>query len=270
MPLYKFLFLASRNIPQEPWTTYFHFSNGLFSQSWLWFLPVLFLLDIVYLAISRTGIDLSGMGLKAAVSAAGLLGFAYLVFMYALGAEGWTKNALINFQNERLLLYFLVFLLGALCFKIQAFSSSVIPKKLALVLLCLMGPIVYTYLRLQERSFSDPGVSTFSELVDALLNRSMLLLSMAGLLFLSIIVFRLFGDGQGRLGRELSRSSYGVYVIHVVVLGGIAWALLDTALPSLLKFFFLAVFTYVACNVIVYVYRTVLKPKIVLFKEDRS
>ena len=86
---------------------------------------------------------------------------------------------------------------------------------------------------------------------------------MAGLLFLSVTAFRLFGSGQGRLARELSRSSYGVYVIHVIVLGAIAWAMLDLALPSLPKFFLLTVFTYTACNLIVYVYRTVIKPKLI-------
>ena len=29
MPLYKVIFLYSRNLHQESWTTYFHFSNGL-------------------------------------------------------------------------------------------------------------------------------------------------------------------------------------------------------------------------------------------------
>ncbi len=38
IPLYKVIFLASRNLPQENWITYFHFSNGFTiesGQSWL-------------------------------------------------------------------------------------------------------------------------------------------------------------------------------------------------------------------------------------------
>ncbi|UCF05238.1 MAG: acyltransferase family protein [bacterium] len=33
MPLYKIIFLYSRNLPQQSWTTYFHWNNGIFSQS---------------------------------------------------------------------------------------------------------------------------------------------------------------------------------------------------------------------------------------------
>jgi hypothetical protein len=38
--------------------------------------------------------------------------------------------------------------------------------------------------------------------------------------------------------------------------------MLDTAMPSVLKYLILTVSTYIVCNVIVYAYRTVIKPKI--------
>jgi len=262
MPLYKFLFLYSRNIPQESWTTYFHFSNGIFSQSWLWFLPVLFLLDVLYLVFSKAKIDLSRIGLKNAVLAATLIGFAYLVCMYVLDAEGWTKIAWINFQNERLLIYFMIFLLGSLCHKLGAFELKGTSKKLYLVLLCTAGIPVYLYIRFYENSLLRPGRHVVSELTDAMVIRSALLLSMFCLLFVAINTFRYYLNRQGRIGRELSRSSYGVYIIHVIVLGGIAWAMLNTAIPSLLKYVILTVTTYAACNLIVYFYRTVIKSKI--------
>ena len=64
IPLYKIIFLYSRNLPQESWTTYFHWSNGIWSQNWLWFLPVLFLFDILYLLFSRANINISSIALK--------------------------------------------------------------------------------------------------------------------------------------------------------------------------------------------------------------
>ncbi len=268
MPLYKFIFLYSRNIPQEHWTTYFHFSNGIFSQSWLWFLPVLFLFDMLYLIVSQTRIDLSGIGLKVAVLAAALSGFAYLVCMYILDAGGWTKTVLMDFQNERLLIYFLVFLLGALCRKINAFGSNGISKKLFFGLLCSTWLPVYIYLSFYENSLLNPGTYFLSKPADAIVIRSTLLLSMAGLLFVTINTFRYFLNRQGKVCRELSRNSYGVYIIHVIVLGGIAWALLNTALSSHLKHLILTVTTYAACNLIVYLYRTVLKTKIVLLIKE--
>ena len=74
IPLYKTIFLYSRNLSQESWTTYFHWSNGIWSQNWLWFLPVLFLFDIVYLLISRSNINLPAITLQKADFAIFLIG----------------------------------------------------------------------------------------------------------------------------------------------------------------------------------------------------
>ncbi len=42
IPLYKIIFLYSRNLPQESWTTYFHWSNGIWSQTGYGFYPCCF------------------------------------------------------------------------------------------------------------------------------------------------------------------------------------------------------------------------------------
>ncbi len=52
IPLYKAIFLYSRGLPQEHWSTYFHITNPN-SQNWLWFLPVLFAFDMLYLLLSK-------------------------------------------------------------------------------------------------------------------------------------------------------------------------------------------------------------------------
>ena len=64
IPAYKFIFLYSRGIPQEVWYSYFHFFERAGSdlsfyankpvQNWLWFLPVLFMFQVVYLLLSKT------------------------------------------------------------------------------------------------------------------------------------------------------------------------------------------------------------------------
>lgn len=262
MPLYKFIFLYSRNIPQEHWTTYFHFSNGIFSQSWLWFLPVLFLFDVLYLVISKTKIDLSRIGLKIGVLAASLLGFAYLIYIYVLNAEGWTKTAFIDFQNERLLIYFLIFLVGSLCFRLKTFESLGKNKKLYFVVCCTIWIPVFLYIKFYLYSMLNPGRFIISELADAMVIRITLLVSVLGLLYVVINTFRYYLNRQGKLSEELNKNSYGVYIIHVIVLGGIAFALLYTTLPSLIKFLLLTVSTYAASNLIVYFYRMAVKPKI--------
>ena len=265
MPLYKFIFLYSRNIPQEHWTTYFHFSNGIFSQSWLWFLPVLFLFDVLYLVISKAKIDLSRIGLKIGVLAASLLGFAYLICIYVLNAEGWTKTAFIDFQNERLLIYFLIFLVGSLCFRLKTFESKGKNRKLYFVVCCTIWIPVFLYMKFYLFSMLNPGRFIVSELADAMVIRGTLLISVLGLLFVVINTFRYYLNRQGKMSQELNKNSYGVYIIHVIVLGGIAWAMLGAPIPSLLKFMILTLTTYAACNLIVYFYRKVLKAKILSF-----
>jgi hypothetical protein len=125
------IFLYSRGLPQESWTTYFHFSIGdLTGQNWLWFLPVLFLFNVSYFLLARLNISLRNMSFKMAILVALLLGFVYSISMDIFGLRGWTKTLLIDFQNERLLIYFLVFLLGALAFRRNIFGEKPQSKKL--------------------------------------------------------------------------------------------------------------------------------------------
>lgn len=203
IPLYKIIFLYSRNLPQESWTTYFHWSNGIWSQNWLWFLPVLLLFDIVYLLISSTNINISSITLKKAIGAIFLIGLIYSIGMSIFKFQGWTKTILIDFQNERLLTYFMIFLLGALCYKLKIFESDVTSKKLYIVINC-----------------------------------------------------------QGKVLKTLNENSYNVYIIHVIVIGCIAVIMLNMTIPSLLKYLTLAVSTWVISNLIVSVYRNLIRSKI--------
>jgi fucose 4-O-acetylase-like acetyltransferase len=112
-------------------------------------------------------------------------------------------------------------------------------------------------------SMLDPGRFLVSELADAMVIRVTLLMSLLGLLFVAINTFRYYLNRQGKMSQELNKNSYGVYIIHVIVLGSIAFALLYTTIPSLLKCLLLAVSTYAASNLIVYFYRMAIKPKII-------
>jgi surface polysaccharide O-acyltransferase-like enzyme len=108
IPLYKFIFLYSRGLPQEHWSTYFHITNAN-SQNWLWFLPVLFSFDMLYLLLSKINIKVSNISLKWAVLGTFLIGLAYSFTIGGLlGFRSWTSTPLIDFENERLLLYFML------------------------------------------------------------------------------------------------------------------------------------------------------------------
>ena len=156
IPLYKIIFLYSRNLPQESWTTYFHWTNGIWSQNWLWFLPVLFLFDILYLLFSRVNINIPNITLKKAVSAFFLIGFIYCFCMSIFKFYGWTKTIFIDFQNERLLIYFMIFLLGSLCHKLKTFESDVTGKKLYIVINCIAWIPINLYILVLINFFIRP------------------------------------------------------------------------------------------------------------------
>jgi len=107
IPLYKVIFLYSRGLPQAYWSTYFHFASPN-SQNWLWFLPVLFAFDMLYLLLPKMNINLSNISLKGAVIGASVIGFMYSFGIGSLlGFRSWTLTPLIDFENERLLVYFM-------------------------------------------------------------------------------------------------------------------------------------------------------------------
>ncbi len=263
IPLFKVIFLASRNLPQERWASYFHWSNGVFSQSWLWFLPVLFMFDVLYLLVSRLNLNLSKITLRGAIGVFFLLGLAYSTTLDVLHGEGWTKTALVDFQNERLPVYFFVFLSGSLCFARKTFESKGHGKRLARVLAATVWIPVALYILWFRYEASHPGKDLFSGLLDSLLIKLLLLLSILGLLTVVINVFRLFLNTSGKIVKELNGNSYGVYIIHTIVLGVIAWALLQTALLIWAKYLLLTGSTYVACNLIVSFYRRFIKPRFI-------
>ena len=258
IPLYNAIFLYSRGLPQESWTTYFHFSNSHISMSWLWFLPVLFLFDCLYLLLSKLNLPTDRLSLNWAVAAVFVLGFGSTVAVSAMGWTGWTKTPLIDFQNEKLVPYFLLFLLGSLCHRLEVFDMSKRNMKRYIAVNATAWIPINIYVVVLLNFFLRPGQYIVSEIVDVPLLWFGFHLSMLSLLYCAVTTFKYFFNRQGRLGRELGKLSYNVYIIHIPVLGVIALALLNTDLPALLKYPILALTTYVGSNLLVYAYsRTV-------------
>ncbi len=258
IPLYKIIFLYSRNIPQENWTTYFHW-NAMWNQNWLWFLPVLFLFNLLYAGLSSLRLNLSHVSLKRAIGVVLVVSFLYSFFMDLLGLHGWTKTLLIDFQNERLLIYFMMFLLGSLCGKRKVFVSAWHHKKLDLILHCTGWIPLNLYFFQLITSLLNPGKYLVSDLVDTLFLRLNFTLSLAYLVYAMVTTFRKYLNKQGKISRMLNANAYGVYLIHVVVMGGIASAMLHTAVPSLLKLLLLTVSTFGLSHLIIYAYRQCVK-----------
>jgi len=256
IPLYKVIFLYSRNLPQEHWTSYFHFSSGnITGQSWLWFLPLLFAFNILYLFFSKAKIRTPNISLKGAVLGTFLIGFVYSYAMDIFGLRGWTLTPVLDFQHERVLIYLMFFLLGALCFKLKVFNAKPESKKLYNIVNATSWIPITVYIFFLIFPVLSPGSYIFSRLIDRLIVWFFFQLSLFSIVYLLIESFWRYLDKPGKIWNELNQNSYYVYIIHVVVLGGISLILLNTAIPSILKYLILIVSTVLVSNLIISLYR---------------
>jgi peptidoglycan/LPS O-acetylase OafA/YrhL len=254
IPAYNAIFLYSRGMPQGSWTAYFHFTNGHISMSWLWFLPVLFLFNVLYVLLRKLNLPTGKLTLNLGVAAVFVLGFAYSVIFSLKGWYGWTKTPLIDIQNERLLIYFLVFLLGSLCYRLKIFDTDRKNWKLFAAVSATAWIPMNVYVIVLLNFFLRPGQYIVSVLVDVIVLWLGFHLAMLSLICCAVTTFKYFFNRQGLLGETLGKLSYGVYIIHVIVMAPFAMALLHTDIPVLWKYLILTVTTYVASNVIAYAY----------------
>jgi peptidoglycan/LPS O-acetylase OafA/YrhL len=256
IPLYKVIFLYSRGLPQEHWSTYFHITNPN-SQNWLWFLPVLFLFDMLYLLLSKANIKISNIPLKWAVVGTFLLGLLYSFGIGSLlGFRSWTLSPLIDFENERLLLYFMTFLLGVLCYRQNVFAEKPKSKTLYTIANSVAWLPVTGHIFARLWPFFSPNPAEFpiTPLYQLIWHLSFYL-SLLCLMYIMIESFWRYLDKSGKLWSELNRNSYGVYIIHVIVIGIFGTLLLSLNLPAVVKYLILIVSTYVGSNLIVSGYR---------------
>jgi fucose 4-O-acetylase-like acetyltransferase len=255
IPLYHVVFLYSRGLPQGDWTTYFHFTNRTISMSWLWFLPVLFLFNVLYLLMRRLNLPTHKLTLSWAVVAVFLLSLGYCEILSELDWLGWTKTPLVDFQNERLLPYFLVFLLGAFCYRKGILDTdNRRNRKLYIAVNATAWIPMNVYVIVLLNFFLRPGKYILSADADGFVLWFSLQLSMLSLLYCAVTTFKYYCNRQGPLGATLSKISYNVYIIHIIVMAPIALALLRTDLPALLKYPVLALATYVGSNAVAYAY----------------
>lgn len=256
IPLYKVIFLYSRGLPQESWTAYFHWKS-LWSQNWLWFLPVLFLFDMIYLLFDK--INTSKISIKQSIWVALIVVFVYSFSMDYFGLHGWTKTILIDFQNERLLVYFMIFILGSQLYKIRAFDSNKVNKKINTIVHSTGWLPINLYIFFVIYALIYPENYIINKVIHVSLARLSFTLSLAYLLYVFVTVFWYYMNKTGKMLNTLNKNSYGVYFIHVIVMGVIALIMLNTGIPLFLKFLILIASTYLISNLVVYFYRNYIK-----------
>ena len=280
IPAYKFIFLYSRGLPQEEWFTYFHFFERAGSdlsfyannpaQNWLWFLPVLFLFQLVYMVLAKiNGLSLN-ISLKTAVLLTFGLGVVTSVLISFNGLTGWTDTIILHFQNERLLVYFMAFLLGTLCNKLKVFETTNKNMRLYIwsnvVLTISLGIFTAVALNLFFNLITpDRNYFYVSESVDRVLYYASAISSMLSFLYVLIHAFRFNFNKINPIMKQLNKSSYSVYIIHVIVIGVIATAMLPLSIPAFIKFLILTVSSFVVSNLLVYSYQMA-KQKTVNYK----
>ncbi len=265
IPAYKFVFLYSRGLPQEEWYSYFHiferagtdlsfYANNPV-QNWLWFLPVLFTFQVIYWGLYKIKVLEVKMPVKIAVLLTFVLGTAYGVTISTSGLTGWYHSAIFHFQNERLGIYFLSFLLGTLCNSHRIFERKLSKKVFIasnIVLTISLG--IYTAVALNTFfNIIDPQRKYYfiSAFADRILYYASGMASMLSLLHVLVYSFKKSLNKTTPFLSELSRNSYSVYIVHVVVLGVIALAMMNIQLPGMLKFLILSILTFAVSNMMI-------------------
>ncbi len=273
IPAYKFIFLYSRGLPQENILSYFHFFIRMGSdlsyfsnnptQSWLWFLPILFIFQLLYLALSKTSLLSLKINLSKGVVVTFVIGLIYSMVISVLNLRGWYLSSVIDFQVERLLIYFMSFLLGTLCNKLKVFETARNKKHytIANIVLTISMTAFAVFALNFFFNIIDPARNFYfiSEFIDRIFYYTSALATMLSMLYVLIYVFTFYFNKINPLMTQLNRSSYSVYIIHTIVMGVLALLLLRVQMPAMLKFVILSLSTFFFSNMIIYTYQKTIK-----------
>jgi fucose 4-O-acetylase-like acetyltransferase len=147
------------------------------------------------------------------------------------------------------------FLLGVLCLRLKVFDTKPGNKKLYTIVNSISWIPITVYIFFLILPVLSPGAILVSEIIDRVIVWLCFHLSLLCLVYLMLVTFWRYFDKPGKLWSELSKNSYYVYIIHVIVLGGIGMLLLNTALPSIVKYLILIVSTFAVSNLIISIFR---------------
>jgi len=170
-----------------------------------------------------------------------------------LGFRSWTLTPLIDFENERVVAHFLTFLVGVLCYKKDIFA--ILPKKKTLYMVgnsISWLPITgHIFLRMWPFFVPDFSVTPLYRILWFLSFH----LSSLSMVYVMVESFRFYLDKPGKLWSELNKNSYGVYIIHVILIGVLGTLLLGLNFPGWAKYPLLFILTYVGSNLLISLYR---------------
>lgn len=274
IPLYKVIFLYSRGLPQQPWYTYFHVfqnANGNMMsyadnpvQNWLWFLPVLFAFQLIYLALYKTGVFKLRISMRNAILLAMVVSFIYAESFSFFDLRGWYHSAIFHFQNERLIVYLSSFLLGSAAYKHKVFDASVNTNKLYIYsnVLLTISLSAFTIFALNLFfNMIDPNRNFFiiNYQMDVVVYNLSLIIAMFSFLQIFLHIFKRYINKTNGILNRLSLNSYYVYIVHIPVIGLLGLVILNINVAPIIKYILLFATTYFTSNVISSLYRILLK-----------
>jgi peptidoglycan/LPS O-acetylase OafA/YrhL len=213
-----------------------------------------------YLVLQRANVLSIKISLETAITLTFIVGVIYSMLISETGLKGWTHSPLLDFQNERLLVYFMSFLLGSLCNKLNVFESNKPNYKIYILsnVTLTIFLTIFTFVALNLfYNLIEPGRNYFfiSEFADRVIYYSSAILSMLCFLQILLHVFRFNLNKTNPVFSELGRNSYSVYIIHMIVLGIIALAMMQLPIHGGIKYVLLSVFTFLLTNMIIYSWR---------------
>lgn len=273
IPAYKYLYLFSRSLPQEPWYTYFHLYSrigsdlSLFSnnptQHWLWFLPVLFLFQLLYALLKKSGLLQLNLSINNAVFFTILIGVMYSMVISQFGLTGWTHTYLLDFQNERLFLYFLFFLIGTKCYSLSLFEKPLNKKWYVISNISMsVGITFYTLIALNLFfNMIDPNREYYfiSSWADRTLYYFFILVLAFSFLHVLMYPFQKYLNKPIAFFDRLNRNSYYVYIIHMIVMGLVSLFLVKVPAPVFVNYLLVIIATYLVSNFVVSLYYKLFK-----------
>jgi len=215
----------------------------------------------VYLFLAKLNIRFDKLSLKWTAVGIFVIGVVYsMVIGNLLGFRSWTLTPLLDFENERVLVYFLYFLVGVLSYKQNIFAEKPKSKTLYTIANSIAWlPITgHIFARLWPFFYPDPAAFPITPLYRLVWWISFHFGTVC-MVYIMVESFWRYVDKPGKIWSTLSQNSYGVYIIHVIMIGIFGTLLLNLNLPALLKYPILIISTYLASNLVVSGYRSLVQ-----------
>lgn len=247
-PPITYIILASRHVPMDFWTFYTTlFWGPLYEQAAYWYLGALLALYVLL----QLAVLLCPSLARRTPRRPGALYFLALFALSALSIgvinaymplDTWKFYAyLLVLQPVRIPTYILIFFAGAWAYRCHWFEpTGYTPQPV----LWSAAAILFSLLYLWER-FQLPG--TFAPDTARYLNA----LAQGGFhvsaVFALLAVFRRCLDYTSPLLSQLSKTSYGVYYLHMLILFPVAWIFCGISLPVYPKYFLVCAISLAIC-----------------------